>query len=314
MDTNPTTPSSGTIQGKITNVTGDTVIINANVSTNPPTSSVSTNSNGEYTINDVPPGMYIVKATKGEYNPGTVSVSVTAGKTTTANILMSIQTVNILPTQGLVAYYPFNGNANDESGNGNNGINNGATLTADRFGNSNKAYSFNGINNYIRVNNRPILNFGASIDFSINCWIKGSIQNFPDNWFIGLVTKAEVGFNVKGYQLGIAFGKITTELYTSDGDVRGPTLIGTSNVTNNNWHLLSIVVTRNPGNFKLFVNGIQEFNYDDNKLSATLNNNIDLLIGVDRLLERYFKGSIDDIRIYNRALSKTEIQALYNER
>ena len=45
---------------------------------------------------------------------------------------------------GLVAYYPFNGNANDESGNGNNGTVNGATLTTDRFGNTNKAYSFNG--------------------------------------------------------------------------------------------------------------------------------------------------------------------------
>jgi hypothetical protein len=45
---------------------------------------------------------------------------------------------------GLVAHYPFNGNANDESGNGNNGTVNGATLTTDRFGNMNKAYSFDG--------------------------------------------------------------------------------------------------------------------------------------------------------------------------
>ena len=49
--------------------------------------------------------------------------------------------------QGLVAYYPFNGNANDASGNGNNAIFNNATLAADRLGNANSAYSFNGIDN-----------------------------------------------------------------------------------------------------------------------------------------------------------------------
>ncbi len=50
---------------------------------------------------------------------------------------------------GLVAYYPFNGNAKDESGNGNNGSVFGATLTMDRFGNDRSAYEFNGTDNYI---------------------------------------------------------------------------------------------------------------------------------------------------------------------
>ena len=50
-------------------------------------------------------------------------------------------------TNGLVAAYEFNGNANDVSGNGNNGVVNGATLTADRFGNANSAYSFDGTGN-----------------------------------------------------------------------------------------------------------------------------------------------------------------------
>ena len=54
---------------------------------------------------------------------------------------------------GLLGSYPFNGNANDASGNGNNGVVNGATLTADRFGNPNSAYLFNGINAYIDIGN-----------------------------------------------------------------------------------------------------------------------------------------------------------------
>ncbi|MGK5093982.1 hypothetical protein WDW89_18465 [Deltaproteobacteria bacterium TL4] len=66
------------------------------------------------------------------------------------NLKYSLQSSSI-PTNGLVAYYPFNGNANDESGNWNNGTVNGATLTTDRHGNANKAYSFDGADDYINI-------------------------------------------------------------------------------------------------------------------------------------------------------------------
>jgi hypothetical protein len=71
-------------------------------------------------------------------------------------LVLSVFTVNAqvpsyVPTNGLVAYYPFNGNANDASGNGNNGVVNGATLTTDRFGDVGKAYSFDGNSNYYNV-------------------------------------------------------------------------------------------------------------------------------------------------------------------
>ena len=58
-------------------------------------------------------------------------------------------TYYMLNSQNLVAYYPFNGNGNDNSGYGNHGTVNGATLTTDRFGNVNSAYYFDGINDYI---------------------------------------------------------------------------------------------------------------------------------------------------------------------
>ena len=64
--------------------------------------------------------------------------------------------------EGLVAHYPFNGNANDESGNGNNGTVNGATLTADRSGNEDCAYFFNGNGDYISL--------GDMQDFDISRW------------------------------------------------------------------------------------------------------------------------------------------------
>ena len=58
---------------------------------------------------------------------------------------------NYVPTNGLVGWWPFNGNANDESGNGNNGVVNGAALTLDRNGNVGKAYSFDGVDDYIQT-------------------------------------------------------------------------------------------------------------------------------------------------------------------
>ena len=62
------------------------------------------------------------------------------------------QVPSYVPTDGLVAYYPFNGNANDESGNGNNGTIDGASLTVDRFSNTNSAFKFDGIDNSITTN------------------------------------------------------------------------------------------------------------------------------------------------------------------
>ena len=61
------------------------------------------------------------------------------------------QVPSYVPSNGLVGYWPFNGNANDQSGNGNNGVVNGVSLTTDRFGNTNSAYSFDGNSNYITV-------------------------------------------------------------------------------------------------------------------------------------------------------------------
>ena len=79
------------------------------------------------------------------------------------------QVPSYVPTNGLVAYWPFNGNANDESGNGNNGINYGATATSDRNGITNSALSFNGSSNYISI---PYSNtIGVQQEITISFWV-----------------------------------------------------------------------------------------------------------------------------------------------
>jgi hypothetical protein len=77
------------------------------------------------------------------------------------------QVPSYVPTNGMVGWWPFNGNANDESGNGNNGTVNGATLTTDRFGNANQAYSFDGVDDYIKIQNSP--NF-LNQEYSVSIW------------------------------------------------------------------------------------------------------------------------------------------------
>ena len=69
----------------------------------------------------------------------------------------------------LVGYWPFCGNVNDESGNGNNGTVNGANTT-DRFGNLDKAYSFDGVSNDINLGNVGAFDFGGN-DFSVSIWV-----------------------------------------------------------------------------------------------------------------------------------------------
>ncbi len=72
---------------------------------------------------------------------------------------LQAQTIpNYVPSNGLVGWWPFNGNANDESGNGNNGTVNGATLNTDRFGLVNAAYDFDGLSDFITVNNSASFN------------------------------------------------------------------------------------------------------------------------------------------------------------
>ncbi|OAD18767.1 LamG domain protein jellyroll fold domain protein [Candidatus Thiomargarita nelsonii] len=77
---------------------------------------------------------------------------------------------------GLVAYYPFDGNAQDESGNGNNGTVHGAILTEDRFGNVESAYRFDGTNSFIEVMDTPALRLNNT-DFTVSAWVYETERN-----------------------------------------------------------------------------------------------------------------------------------------
>ncbi|MEI7662066.1 MAG: LamG domain-containing protein [Bacteroidota bacterium] len=225
---------------------------------------------------------------------------------------------NSLPAQGLVLYFPFSGNANDASGNANNGTVHGPILSPDRFNQSDKAYSFNGLNNYIEVQNSAKLNFNASTDFTFITWIKFSSQNVPTSYFVPIFYKrCDSPLPPIGYGLGVIYNKGAAEMHTSTGTLGGDNgLIGTSSINDNQWHMLVLAVSRGNTDAKIYVDNILETDLNNGILGMTVDNVSSLFIGTTNWgasSDRFFKGLIDDIRIFNRTLTESEIQQLYHE-
>lgn len=203
---------------------------------------------------------------------------------------------------GLVAYYPFNGNANDVSGSSNNGTVYGAQLTTDRFGNSNKSYNFNGTSDYI-VAKTPSINNILSISF----WVNEIDQKVTSSSVNPRYISAEIcngGFaiwkNILDSPKGLNF---TTN--------RGGKDYFSNLITNKNtWQLITIVFN---GNICFF--------YINDKLVGNLNGTSTIEKGENLFIAKsgcsnigisdFFSGKIDDIGVWNRALTAEEIKFLY---
>ncbi len=236
-------------------------------------------------------------------NPGNYFIlcSVNDGRGGTAidSIGVSVRDTTIQQTGDLVAYYPFNGNANDLSGFNNNGTVSGALLTDDHFGNTASAYYFDGINDNIRVLSSTSLNFQNSI--TINFWIKIgdffdreaypiSHGNWENRWKISITNK-HIRWTVKTNQ-GIKDLDSETEL-----------------IKNN---LYNVTVLYDGYDFEIYING--ELDAFTSFSGLILTTPIDLMIGqvLPSNTQYNFKGVLDDIRIYNYALSYSKIKSLYD--
>jgi hypothetical protein len=215
-----------------------------------------------------------------------------------------------LTINGLVAYYPFNGNANDESGNGNNGVVNGSTLTTDRFGNAGQAYGFDGIDDMIRVTQNANLN--AITKTTISFWANHN-----------QVTRTTDGFDWQAYISKDMPGKwFTSMLCTDPSGCQGeqPIIFYTPGLskteTRYNWSTVSpnvwyyITLSNDGSTSKFYLNGALV--YSENVTGSITTNTSDLILGRCLTGSLYpLDGKLDDVRIYNRALSDGEVQALY---
>lgn len=205
-------------------------------------------------------------------------------------------------TSGLVAYYPFNGNANDESGNGHNGVVNGATLSTDRFGSFNKAFLFNGINNFIQVNNFLLLND----NFSYSAWIKINGNNSVND----LQSFSTLGPD-GAHTWNFSYNNINKNWDLWDRSNNG--WIVPFNVIGNTLNWTHIVITYSNNTEKLYIDN-SLLNSRPISLPITLGGGNTLLLGANGLSNtQCFNGLIDDVRLYNRELTPAEIDIIFHE-
>ena len=220
-----------------------------------------------------------------------------------------------VPTTGLVGYWPFCGNANDESANANNGTVNGAALTADRFGNINSAYSFDGVNDYIETlaNNLPLNNSARS--FSFFCDFQPTQSN---NWNCILSYGNSLGTNNPGKINDLFVGSTNSSLIYLNNNVYTTTANANQNFSNI-WH--HIVVTYDGtslNNIKIYFDGVQLQTTSQNfqNISILASTLSPLFFGKTSMsysgINYFYNGKLDDIGIWNRALTPQEITNLYN--
>ena len=209
---------------------------------------------------------------------------------------------------GLVAYYPFNGNANDESGNGNHGTVNGAAADTDRFGQANSAYDFNGYNHNIVIGDV----FDSYQKMTIAAWValNSPVDNSGDTFGIVEKRNADSEKTFSLYWIPQSNGKFQVRFY-GDPDCGSDSCwvggLSTTTTTTDIWYF--VAATFDSGSAKLYINGLLE---DQNTSSISIpNTNADFMIGSFSDGRAPFHGKIDDVRIYSRALSATEVQQLY---
>jgi hypothetical protein len=199
-----------------------------------------------------------------------------------------------------VAYYPFNGNAEDASGYNNHGIVSGAVLTEDWQGNPNSAYYFDGVDDYVRIQNHPSLNFQEGI--SVVLWMR------IDEFFEREAHPVSHGNWENRWKVSITGTKIRWTVKTDDGI---KDLDSDDNVSTGIFYHTAFVYTED--RMEIYINGQPESFATWS--GSILKTSIDFMIGqvLPGNSNYNFKGVIDDVYIYNYALSSDEIAEIYNQ-
>ena len=285
-------PRKGTLSGTVVDVMGRP-LVNVSVSTTPATTPVLTDSTGQYSIANVPVGSYEVLLARTGFQQETATATIADTTVTTLD-------ADLMET-GLVAAYRFDRSAVDVSGSGNDGRVSGALATADRFGAADRAYSFSN-RAYIEVPHAPALNFGNS--FSIGAWVR---LNGGQRDYTGLIAKGPMSTEYPGYMLLIMNGNVAG---TATGQPQYVVLTGKRDLNDGGWHYLTIVTDAQRKAVAVYVDGVLERQAEKPDLGLLFDSQQPLLIGVERNRVNYFTGEIDDIRIFNRAITSGEIADL----
>ena len=216
------------------------------------------------------------------------------------------QVPTYVPSQNLTAWYSFSGNSADSSGNNNHMINNGATLSSDRFSNSNSAYSFDGVNDYMGITS-PAFQIGETSSFTVSFWVNKANTTFGMPYWHGLTqTQGGAGKFVHFMQAS-ATGN---NMHWGTNKQGSAWVWAQSTYTVGVWeHWAGVYDNKN---MKLYKNGVQVATNSYSYTGATTAT-MPFYIGSNVInTNSFFSGKIDDFGIWQRALSATEITTLYN--
>jgi hypothetical protein len=225
-------------------------------------------------------------------------------------------TVTARPTfTSLVAYYPFDGNANDSSGSQIHGTPHNTIPTMDRFGNPNGAYYFDGSSSYISF---PVGNFMFTSIMSVSFWIKASPYT---EWsgILDLTHYHNEGDFLAGWY--VFLGGSNTIVYDFVNPNTGkPDFLETTSVPFpvGTWAHIAIAKTTNL--VKFYINGVKTREIPCSS-TILMRNDIPLVIGAANIATKntitpfsqrhFYKGSLDDVSIYSRELTQSEVTVLY---
>jgi hypothetical protein len=255
----------------------------------------------------------VVTATTGKLSV-VVPQGATSGKITVAvsglqgTSLTNFQVIDI-PLSGLVAFYPFDGNANDISSNKLHGTPNGPTLSTDRLGNTNRAFSFDGVNDFITMGNTPAL--GITNSMTILLWT--NLSQFENG--AGLISKINA-VNVTGTEnVGYEVTTDNTPYFGYKVFIGYPGFgltglgFGSRAPIGGGWFCFAFTIENSKAIW--YLNG-SRWNSVTNHQPLTSVSATNFLVGKGRV-GKFFNGKIDDIVIYNRALTAAEITKLYEQ-
>jgi hypothetical protein len=226
------------------------------------------------------------------------------------------QVTSYVPTSGLVGWWPFTGNAGDSSVYGNNGTVNGATLTTDRFGNPNSAYSFNGVNDYINTPNSASLSITS--DITMSAWILDNGDSPHTNDYHTILGKRN-NSSYWSYNLSISLinGGTGQEYKKIISGRRNPPGTGDYKFSGDSintliWQHVAVTVKTDTINFYLNGNNVGYVVATGNVFTIpVIDQSVGLTIGACNSPTEYFWGKLDDIGIWNRALDSCEVKDLY---
>nr|WP_315252374.1 LamG-like jellyroll fold domain-containing protein [uncultured Flavobacterium sp.] len=253
--------------------------------------------------NDITGGTVLDSSTAlqtGKYYASQTINGCESSRTAVDIIITPVSANEPIPKDGLLAYYPFTGNANDTSGKGNNGIATDVTLTEDRFGISNSAYSFNGTSSNIEstIANYPLK--GGSR--TITGWFKADVPTVSNESDFCLLNYGNINdptywFKISLYSKGYLDMQFDSKTFSSQ-----------ENYFNNEWTFFAMTFDEKNNTYSLYINGV----YKMGGVASLYTNGFDNLFRIGRnKLNNYFEGSIDDIGIWNRVLTQEEIKGLY---